>query len=88
MKIEKFSVFQVTKDVDLIEKLLGNDDVPFPGSRFLVIESDGETVEAILENFHGEFDLEEDNLAYFEIKNFKKLAKFEGMISRGRVNNF
>ena len=88
MKIEKFSVFQVTEDVDLIEKLLGNDDVPFPGSRFLVIESDGETVEAILENFHGEFDLEEDNLAYFEIKNFKKLAKFEGMISGGRVNIF
>ena len=85
MKIEKFSVFQVTKDVDLIEKLLGNDAVPFPGSRFLVIESDGETVEAILENFHGEFDLEEDNLAYFEIEDFKKLAKFEGMISGGRV---
>ena len=86
MKIEKFSVFQITEDADLIEKLLGDDDVPFPGSRFLVIESDGETVEAILENFHGEFDLEEDNLAYFEIEDFKKLAKFEGMISRGRVN--
>ena len=85
MKIEKFAVFQVTEDVDLIENLLGNDDVPFPGSRFLVIESDGETVEAILENFHGEFDLEEDNLAYFEIEDFKKLAKFEGMISGGRV---
>ena len=88
MKIKKFSIFQITEDVDLIEKLLGDDDVPFPGSRFLVIESDGKTVEAILENFHGEFDLEEDNLAYFEIKNFKKLAKFEGMISRGRVNIF
>ena len=85
MKIEKLSVFQITNDEDLIEKLLGNDDVPFPGSRFLVIESDGETVEAILENFHGEFDLEEDNLAYFEIEDFKKLAKFEGMISGGRV---
>jgi len=35
MKIEKFSVFQITEDVDLIEKLLGDDDVPFPGSRFL-----------------------------------------------------
>ena len=88
MKIKKFSIFKITEDVDLIEKLLGDDDVPFPGSRFLVIESDGKTVEAILENFHGEFDLEEDNLAYFEIKNFKKLAKFEGMISRGRVNIF
>ena len=88
MKIEKFSVFQITEDVDLIEKLLGDDDVPFPGSRFLVIESDGETVEAILENFHGEFDLEEDNLAYFEIEDFKKLAKFERMISRGSVNTF
>ena len=88
MKIEKFSVFQITEDIDLIEKLLGDDDVPFPGSRFLVIESDGETVEAILENFHGEFDLEEDNLAYFEIEDFKKLAKFEGMISRGSVNIF
>ena len=88
MKIEKFSVFQITEDVDLIEKLLGDDDVPFPGSRFLVIESDGETVKAILENFHGEFDLEEDNLAYFEIEDFKKLAKFERIISRGRVNTF
>lgn len=88
MKIEKFSVFQITEDVDLIEKLLGDDDAPLPGSRFLVIESDGETVEAILENFHGEFDLEEDNLAYFEIEDFKKLAKFEGMASRGRVNTF
>jgi len=88
MKIEKFSVFQITEDADLIEELLGDDDVPSPGSRFLVIESDGETVEAILENFHGEFDLDEDNLAYFEIEDFKKLAKFEGMISRGRVNTF
>jgi hypothetical protein len=88
MKIEKFSVFQITEDVDLIEKLLGDDDVPSPGSRFLVIESDGETVQAILENFHGEFDLDEDNLAYFSTKHFKKLAEFEGMIARGRVNTF
>jgi len=86
MKIEKFSVFQITEDADLIEKLLGDDDVPFPGSRFLVIESDGETVQAILENFHGEFDLDEDNLAYFSIADFKKIAKFEGTISKGRVN--
>jgi hypothetical protein len=88
MKIEKFSVFQITEDADLIEKLLGDDDVLFPGSRFLVIESDGETVQAILENFHGEFDLDEDNLAYFSIADFKKIAKFEGTISKGRVNNF
>ena len=87
MKIEKFSVFQITEDADLIEKLLGDDDVPFPGSRFLVIESDGETVQAILENFHGEFDLE-DNQAYFSTKHFKKLAEFEGMIARGIVNTF
>ena len=86
MKIEKFSVFQITEDADLIEKLLGDDDVPFPDSRFLVIESDGETVQAILENFHGEFDLDEDNLAYFSIADFKKIAKFEGTISKGRVN--
>ena len=89
MKIEKFSVFQITNDEDLIEKLLGDDEeLPNPGSRFLVIESDKDTVEAILENFHGEFDLEEDNLAYFEIEDFKKLAKFERMISRGSVNTF
>lgn len=87
MKIEKFSVFKITEDAELIEKVLGNDDVPNPGSRFLVIESDSETTEAILENYHGEFDLEDDP-AYFSTKQFKKIAKFEGTIARGRVNNF
>jgi hypothetical protein len=87
MKIEKFSVFRITEDRDLIEKLLGDDDVPNPGSRFLVIESDSETTEAILENYDGEFDLEDES-AYFTTKHFKKLAEFEGMIARGRVNTF
>ncbi len=84
MKIEKFSVFQVTDDSDLIEKLLGDDDVPFPGSRFLVIESDKDNVEAILENFNGNFDLE-DGRAYFPTKEFKKLTTFEGIITSGEV---
>ena len=84
MKIEKFSVFQITNDEDLIEKLLGNDDVPNPGSRFLVIESDKDTVEAILENFHGNFDLG-DGRAYFPTKEFKKLTTFEGIIASGKV---
>jgi len=84
MKIEKFSVFQITDDSDLIEKLLGDDDVPFPGSRFLVIESDKDAVEAILENFNGNFDLE-DGRAYFPTKEFKKLTTFEGIITSGEV---
>jgi hypothetical protein len=84
MKIEKFSVFQITDDSDLIEKLLGDDDVPVPGSRFLVIESDKDNVEAILENFNGNFDLE-DGRAYFPTKEFKKLATFEGIITSGEV---
>ena len=83
--IEKFSVFQITNDEDLIEKLLGDDDVPNPGSRFLVIESDKDTVEAILENFHGSFDLE-DGRAYFPTKEFKKLTTFEGIIASGTVS--
>lgn len=87
MKIEKFSVFKITEDAELIEKVLGNDDVPNPGSRFLVIESDSETTEAILENYHGEFDLEDES-AYFSTKQFKKLAEPHGMLVRGRVNNF
>jgi len=84
MKIEKFSVFQITDDSDLIEKLLGDDDVPVPGSRFLVIESDKDNVEAILENFNGNFDLE-DGRAYFPTKEFKKLTTFEGSITSGEV---
>ena len=84
MKIEKFSVFQITEDADLIEKLLGDDDVPIPGSRFLVIESDKDNVEAILENFNGNFDLE-DGRAYFPTKEFKKLTTFEGIITSGEV---
>ena len=87
MKIEKFGVYRITKDSDLIEKFLGNDDVPFPESRFLVAESDNETVEAILEDFNGKFDLEE-NRAYFPTKAFKKIAEFEGMLARGKVNSF
>ena len=87
MKIEKFSVFQLTDDSELIEKVLGDDDVPVPGSRFLVIESDAETTEAILENYHGEFDLEDES-AYFPTEELKKIAKFEGTIARGRVNTF
>ena len=87
MKIEKFSVFRITEDSELIEKLLGNDDVPYPGSRFLVVETDSETTEAILENYSGEFDLEDDR-AYFLTKNFKELAKFEGVIDRGKVKAF
>jgi hypothetical protein len=87
MKIEKFSVFRITEDSELIEKLLGNDDVPYPGSRFLVIESDSKTTTAILENYNEEFDLEDDR-ADFWTKDFKKLAKFEGMIGRGRVKVF
>jgi hypothetical protein len=84
MKIEKFSIFQITDDSDLIEKLLGDDDVPVPGSRFLVIESDKDNVEAILENFNGNFDLE-DGRAYFPTKEFKKLTTFEGLITSGEV---
>jgi len=84
MKIEKFSIFQITDDSDLIEKLLGYDDVPVPGSRFLVIESDKDNVEAILENFNGNFDLE-DGRAYFPTKEFKKLTTFEGIITSGEV---
>jgi hypothetical protein len=87
MKIEKFSVYKITEDSELIEKLLGNDDVPHPGSRFLVIGSDAEHTVAILENYNGEFDLEDDQ-AYFSTKHFKKLAEFEGMIARGSVNTF
>jgi hypothetical protein len=87
MKIEKFSVYKITEDSELIEKLLGDDDVPNPGSRFLVIESNAEHTVAIFENYNGEFDLEDDQ-AYFSTKYFKKLAEFEGMIARGRVNTF
>jgi hypothetical protein len=93
MKIEKFSVFRITEDSELIEKLLGDDDAPNPGSRFLVlsvIKSNSPSlsqVEAILENFNGEFDLEDDP-AYFSLADFKKIAEFEGMIARGKVNTF
>jgi hypothetical protein len=87
MKIKKFSVFQITDVSERIEKILGNDDVPFPGSRFLVlqvIKSNSpylSQVEAILEDINGEFDLE-DEPAYFSVSNFKKIANFEGMICR------
>jgi hypothetical protein len=93
MKIEKFSVFKITEDSELIEKILGDDDVPAPGSRFLVlsvIKSNSpylSQVEAILENLNGEFDLE-DGPAYFSLAVFKKISEFEGMIARGKVNTF
>lgn len=87
MKIQKFSVFKITDDSELIEKVLGEDDVPYPGSRFLVIEVNKDEIEAILEDCDGEFDLEE-NSTYFSVKSFKKIAKFEGMIARGKVNTF
>ena len=87
MKIEKFSVFKITDDEELIEKVLGDDDVPYPGSRFLVVESDKESVEAILEDFNGKFDLSEDR-AYFPIEDFEKIAKYESTIGRGKVNTF
>jgi hypothetical protein len=92
-KIQDFSVFKITDDEELIEKVLGNDDVPSPESRFLVlsvIKSNSprlSQVEAILENYNGEFDLE-DEPAYFSLADFKKIAEFEGMIARGRVNTF
>jgi hypothetical protein len=44
-------------------------------------------VEGFTSISESEFDLE-DNQAYFSTKHFKKLAEFEGMIARGRVNNF
>ena len=87
MEIKKLSVFRITEDGELIEKLLGIDDVPVPGSRFLVIESNAEFTEAILENYHGEFDLEDEGV-YFPTEEFKKIAKCEGMIARGKVNTF
>jgi hypothetical protein len=93
MKIENFSVFQITENEELIEKVLGEDDVPFPGSRFLVLQviksnsPNLSQVEAILEDINGEFDLE-DEPAYFSVANFKKIANFEGMICRGKVNTF
>ena len=92
-KIKKFSVFKITEDEELIEKVLGNDDIPRPGSRFLVldvIKSNSphlSQVEAILEDCDGEFDLEEEAV-YLSVANFKKIAQYEGMICRGKVNTF
>ncbi len=87
-KIEKFSVFKITDDEELIEKVLGDDDTPLPGSRFLVLNVyKGTQVEAILEDCDGEFDLE-DPPAFFTTKSFKKIAQYEGMICRGKVNTF
>ena len=92
-QIEKFSVYQITEDEELIEKMLGDDDVPLPGSRFLVLEiikSNSDylsQVEAVLEDCDGEFDLEGDT-AYFSVANFKKIANYEGTICRGKVNTF
>jgi hypothetical protein len=92
MKIEKFGIYKITGDSELIEKLLGNDDAPFPESRFLVlsvIKSNSprlSQVEMILENFYGEFDLEQEPV-YLSVENFKKIAEFKGMIARGKVNS-
>jgi len=87
MKIKKFSVFQITDDSELIEKILGNDDTPVPGSRFLVIDTDKTWVDVILEDYNGEFDLEGEPTS-FALKDFKKIAECHGTICRGKVNSF